>query len=143
MVQIPLVAAATPPPFVTAQTALITTAAPVPPPHSSLPSAPPPSSTTTAQLAQAGRQLYRQASAGSSRALLTLTVTSDQAVDEGAAANKAHGIISVYEGENVTLIEGSPKDGLPAPYEDYVLVRRSDGREGRVSRYIVALARDP
>jgi len=106
-----------------------------------------------AALAQTGRALFREASESLPTAPApppavgapapapppgrTLVVVRDQAVQEDAEQYKAHDIISVYDGETVTLLEGSPETGLPAPYADYVRVRRSDGREGHVSRFVM------
>lgn len=53
---------------------------------------------------------------------------------EDAASYAEHGIISVYEGETVTLVEGDLVAGLTPPYQDYCLVRTDDGRVGKVAK---------
>jgi len=58
-------------------------------------------------------------------------------VDESDPQNSAHQIISVNQGEVVGLVAGSVQSGLPAPYNDYVTVRTSAGKVGKVSRFCV------
>ena len=65
-------------------------------------------------------------------------VAKDHIVDERSPTFAAHGIISVPEGETLELVGGSLDNGLPSPYEDYILVRTSSGRVGKVSRWCVS-----
>ena len=53
---------------------------------------------------------------------------------ENRATYEEHGIISVYEGETVTLLEGDIVNGLPEPYQDYCMVRTDDNRVGKVAK---------
>jgi len=55
-------------------------------------------------------------------------------VDESLPAYKSHGIIKVVEGEMVDLLQGTPQTGLPPPYNEYIMVKTSAGKVGKVGR---------
>lgn len=73
--------------------------------------------------------------------VVTLFLKEDHIIPaENAQVYKAYGIISVPKGEQVTLVEGDPKLGLPPPNQQYVRVRRTkDSSIGLVA--VSALAR--
>ena len=61
----------------------------------------------------------------------------NQKVDEDSVEMREHQIKTIWEGEEAVLASGTLENGMPAPYGDYVQVRFDDGREGKVSRYIL------
>ena len=68
-------------------------------------------------------------------ALFRARATRDHVVDESAPEFAAHNVVTVRAGDVVSVVDGTLDRGMSAPYEDYVAVRRADGREGIVSRY--------
>ena len=66
----------------------------------------------------------------------TLRVLKDHFVDESDPRFAYHDIISVRAGEIVQLLDGSLERGLKAPYSDYILIKRGDGKIGKVGRLI-------
>ena len=61
-------------------------------------------------------------------------VTTDHTVPR--TAEVAHGLLSVPRGSVVALVGGDPLVGLPAPYQDYVLVSYK-GKTGKISKFVV------
>ena len=59
-------------------------------------------------------------------------------IDERRPEYAEHGIIRVECGETVELVQGSIQAGLPSPYTDYVLVRTSSGKIGKVGKLCFA-----
>jgi len=64
----------------------------------------------------------------------TLRVVRTHDIDESRPDYFSHGIIRVEEGDYVELLDGSLQTGLPPPYSDYVLVRTSKGKVGKVGK---------
>jgi len=64
----------------------------------------------------------------------SLTVMRNHDVDERRPEYATHSIIRVTLGESVELVDGSLKAGLPPPYGEYVLIRTSSGRIGKVPK---------
>ena len=65
--------------------------------------------------------------------------TKNQLVDESALQYREHNVKSMYEGEEGLVVDGDLQNGLPPPYTDYVEIAFSDGRRGKVSRYVLKL----
>jgi hypothetical protein len=61
----------------------------------------------------------------------------DHIIDERALENLEHGIVAGKRGDVVTILSGSIEQGLPPPYSEYCLVEFSDGKIGKVSKYLL------
>ena len=92
--------------------------------------------------AEAGRKVFTQAMSAQPtvpKQQQLVVITNHLISAEQRESYAEHNIISVSEGEVVTLVEGDLTNGLTAPYQDYVQVRTSDGREGKVAKVALQL----
>jgi len=120
-------------------------AAPLVPVASAQPSyapayAPPPTVPATApppRRPTSGKDLFLEATSDTNETMYKLS--KNHVVDENNPSIKSYGIISVYEGTKVKIIEGDLINGLGGALKDYVrvLVPAQGGKSGLVSKHVL------
>jgi hypothetical protein len=70
----------------------------------------------------------------------SLIVTRDFATEHDPYVIRKHSYLPVTKGEEVILVQGNLRNGLPSPYQDYVVVKNSHGVRGRVHKDCVRQA---
>jgi hypothetical protein len=93
----------------------------------------PPTSSQQVQRAQASYAARVQ----STTSLTSAVLIKDHIVDEHIPPYSDHHIISGNLGDIVTILDGTIDKGMQAPYTEYCTVRFADGREGKISRFIL------